>query len=1296
MADPASSSFSRNRLPLRWQLALLVGAALLPAMLVLGLEAHYRRSEAALRLARSQTDQIDLLEHQLGFTIAAADQVLLALTGHPALRQQDPAASAMLAELKVRNEAFASLVAVSAEGALFASAPAAAGGVQADDRRWFREAIARRDLVAGEVVLSRTAKRPSWHLARPILDQDRVVAVVAVALDAEHLASRLTSRLSGAGTITITDHRGTILWRSGQPGDTGKLDEPATIEPMERPTGGPVVIGDQLVSWRSLSLRPDGPVELQIRLSLPVATLRHEADGARHLDLGLAALAAVLAVVAVWWFARRRIAAPLEQAVAAAESLARGEVGRRVTDGAAIAVASQGEIGRLGTALQTLADELARREDARQRHLAELAASEAHFRLLAENTNDIISLHEVDGTFRYVSPAAERVLGQPPTQLQGQSLWSLMEPEDAQRLRHDGLRRVLSGEAVVDLVRLRHRDGSWIRFEAQVQAVLGPGGRPTGLQGAWRPAGDRQRAEDELHRVRAQLGAILDGLPFMAWLKDRDGRFLVVNEAFTRTAARPAEEIIGRSDAELWPRELAERYRAEDAQVAVARARLTVEEPVSIAGRTTWYETTRAPVLGPTGEVVGIAGLARDISERKRNQAQLDQVREAAEAGDRAKSAFLTNMSHEIRTPLNGVLGLTELLLRTELSGIQRDHALAIQRSGEALLGIINDVIDYAKIEANRLDLEHQPFDLLALAHDAIDQFRGRADDLELLVSLKDRTPTRVQGDATRLRQVLVSLVGNAVRGTTDGHVLLRIDGTRDAEGTRASIRLSVEDTGIGLAADHLPGLFQPFMPVDSTARRHAASGLGLTITRRLVELMGGRIEAFSAPGKGTTITIELEFELDSSSASVLEPASMRGRRVLVVDQHPLLRQVLGEQLTSLGCEVVAAADAAEGVQAVKDAEAQPFAIAILGRGGDSPVCRAAADQLADRRELPLIRLVQGDGGPLSGPGAELTVVKPVRPEGLARALRKALRAGSGGSGQKGSSSGRLAVDPTTGRTPLTLTALTVLLVEDNPVNRQVASGMLELLGVQVVVAETGREALERLATTAVQAILMDCQMPDLDGYAATAAIRARERETGAPRVPIIALTANALAGDRERCLEAGMDDYLAKPVAVDRLRQVLERWTRRKASGPQRATTLPETVTPVTMLQRTATPQSGSRVFRSNLLDQVLNPERLAPLRAALKTDDQQLKQTLLLPFLADARRYAEACHQAATAGNLDAMVRPAHTLKGSSLTVGAEALGAAAARLVALGRNRSSDGLGEALAELDRELNRLAEALA
>jgi PAS domain S-box-containing protein len=711
--------------------------------------------------------------------------------------------------------------------------------------------------------------------------------------------------------------------------------------------------------------------------------------------------------------------------------------------------------------------------------------------------------------------------------------------------------------------------------------------------------GERRRAErrlqtqcQELAHERYLLTSLMDSVPDAIYFKDTDSRFVRANQAVARRHGLPAlAEVLGKSDFDLFTAEHA-RQAYEDEQQIIRTGQPLVdreEKETWPDGRVSWVSTTKMPLRNPFGVVVGTFGISRDITDRKRAEEELRHAKEDAEAASRAKSAFLAAMSHEIRTPMNGILGMTELALDTDLTAEQREYLELVKKSADSLLTVINDILDFSKIEAGKFELDHGPFRLREVLGDMIGVLGLRAQQkgLELTCRIAPDVPDALVGDPVRLCQVLVNLIGNATKFTKQGEVAVEVrplqiadcrlqneeaeaasfSTSSNLQSAICNLQFSVSDTGIGIPAEQQQHIFEPFTQAGGgLIRKHEGTGLGLAIASRLVAMMGGPLRLDSVPGQGSTFHFTAAFGVQQNPVPGLavpaEPEELHGLRVLVVDDNATNRRILEEMLGNWGARptVVDSGPAAlDALERAREAGA-PFRLILLdarmpGMDGFKLAGQIRAQFPTVSQEGGAILMMlssagrPGDASRCRELGITEVLTKPIRQANLARAVLKAL---------VDDKVTRRQGHKETGQSSVRLSPLRILLAEDNPVNQKLVVSLLRQEGHRVVLATNGLEALAAVEQEPFDLVLMDVQMPEMDGLRATAAIRENERGTSR-HIPILAMTAYAMKGDRERCLAEGMDDYLAKPIcrtdlldAIARLRSGCPEDRARETVRPQ------------------------------------------------------------------------------------------------------------------------------------------------
>ncbi len=773
-----------------------------------------------------------------------------------------------------------------------------------------------------------------------------------------------------------------------------------------------------------------------------------------------------------------------------------------------------------------------------------LRQSEEKYRELIENANDILYTLDLSGRFTSLNRAGQRLTGYTRAEALCMTISDVIGADDVERVRQR-IAKNLAGATQPDFeLEVFAKDGS--RFTLDISSrVIRQDGVAVGIQGIARDITEHKRAEEEIKLSELRLQALVGSIDEIVFEFDEDGTYVNIWTTNESLLVRPKNELIGHRSEEFLGEEFTRPFLEVYRRVLTSGQPETIEYSFDAQDGQHWFLARISPIPSIDGSYKTVCVLARDITERKQLELDLVAARDTALESTRLKSEFLANMSHEIRTPMNGVVGMTDLLLDTDLTAEQRDFTETINASADALMTVINDILDFSKIEAGKLSFEKLDFDLLTAVEGSVELLaaRAHAKGIELASLIESDVPVALRGDAGRLRQVLTNLIGNAVKFTEAGEVVVRV--TKEcATDTHATLRFCISDTGIGISAEAQRKLFQAFVQADgSTTRKYGGTGLGLAISKQLVELMGGEIGVESAAVRGSTFWFTARFET----------------------------QTVG----------------------------QPTA-------------------------------------PRAGTAAEQTVPfnQPLSEQG-----RKQLR---------------------------------ILLAEDNVVNQKVALSQLTKLGYIADAVANGRAAVDMLERISYDAVLMDCQMPEMDGYEATAAIR--RREGTAKHTPIIAMTAHALQGERERCLAAGMDDYLSKPVKAHELAEMLARWH-------------VSVVQPPATVQPTA-PEPGK-------LEHVLDPAVLESLRELGAGDGSDFIGELIELYINDTTARIVELRAALQAQDPRALQLAAHSLKGSSSNLGIWQMAALCAALEEQLHHGVLPEMELNIAQLEAEFTRIREVL-
>jgi len=920
----------------------------------------------------------------------------------------------------------------------------------------------------------------------------------------------------------------------------------------------------------------------------------------------------------------------------------------------------------------------------RKRNEQALAASEKKIRRILETSAEGFWLIDNNTVTVEVNDAMCRILRRPREQIVGRRIFDFTDEENT-RIFKENVSRRAHGESGTYEVSLSAPDGSLVPCQISASPLLDEQGVKVGSFALCTDITERRRAEQELaYRLTFQR-ALLETIPYPMFVKDAAGRFISCNKAYEREFGTTSDLLRGKTVLELDYLPEADRRKFHDEDLAVIRdaGRRSYELPIRYAdGRThiTLYSVDGFKLSD--GRPGGLIGLLVDISDQKRIAEELREAKAKAEEATQMKSMFLANMSHEIRTPMNAIIGLSHLALKTQLSPKQRDYVSKVHNAGTSLLAVINDILDFSKIEAGKLDLETTDFKLDEVISSVTTLTAQKAHEkgLEFLAHVAPGMPEHLLGDPLRLGQILTNFVNNAVKFTEQGEIRLNIE-LLERTGEKVQLKFSVRDSGIGMTREQAAKLFQPFTQADmSTTRKHGGTGLGLTICRRLVELMGGRIWLESEPGVGSTFYFTVWLGVGSATGTgKIVPEKLTHLRVLVVDDNSTAREILHEPLDTIVRRVDAVASGREAVAAIQEHDGQdPYDIVFMdwrmpGMDGLQASRHIKSDETL--KHPPHIVLVTAFGREEVREEAERLqldgfLVKPVTKSMIVDTLVSVF-----------AHSDAETAASSEGEEMARLRGARILLAEDNDINQQIAIELLEGAGATVKVASNGRIAVEILSSGSqpppFDVVLMDLQMPEMDGYQATAKLRSDPRFGS---LPIIAMTAHATIEERQRCLAAGMNDHVSKPIDPGHLFETVGRFYR-----------------PLTRPSATLSPSDEEKAVMRGTSDELLSIAGLDTKDGLARVaGNRKLYLRLLSQFAEQQGPAVGQVSEALVQGDFALAERLAHTLKGVAGNIGAKPVQAAAGVLEKLIRERAaSPEVAAAKAQLSAALDPLLAQL-
>ncbi len=881
-----------------------------------------------------------------------------------------------------------------------------------------------------------------------------------------------------------------------------------------------------------------------------------------------------------------------------------------------------------------------------------LRTSELLYHSLVEIIPQNILRKDSEGRFTFANQRFCKLNNRSIDEIIGKTDHDLFPKNQADKYRHDDLRVMENDETYATTEVHTQPDGTELHVETIKTPLHNEAGEVAGLQCMFWDVTERHHMEEQLAYERDLLNALLDNVPDRIYIKDTESRFIKGSAALARRLSlNSTEEIVGKTDYDFHPEEQAREFHEDEQRVILTGKSIVnkVEQQTSEEGRTVWASVTKVPFRNRSGLVTGIIGISRDITALKLAEEESARARDLALEAAQVKAQFLAVMSHEIRTPMNGIIGMIDLLLSSELSEDQREYAQTVRTSADALLDILNDILDLSKIEAGRLELEKAEFSLRKVMEEAVElhALRAETNQIELNANVSPECEGRYRGDAGRLRQVLLNLVSNAVKFTEQGEVQVSANCQQETD-AGIELHFSVRDTGLGITPEEQEKIFEAFRQADgSTNRRYGGTGLGLSISRQLTEMMGGRMWLESVPGEGSTFhfTVLLESSADEPQ---IPDNELEGRKLLVVVPNDFAREAIAQYANDWRMNLTTAATGEGARQRLNEHKEFDLILVDLALDDEDSLDLIQEIQTHEtHRETKTILLTSRrhkvDPGLLRTLGVAGTLLKPLRRSRLRQILLNALT---------GDLPAPKSVESSHAANHR---SLRILVAEDNPINQRVATLQLNQLGHQVELCDDGQSVLDT-DISGFDMILMDCQMPNIDGLEATRTIRQREQANpGQQFIYIIAMTANTQEDDRNACLEAGMDDFISKPVQLKELERALN-----KPLGLE--------------------PETDSETPSTVLLDE----SQLDQFR--VKDNDDMLRE-LVSMYLSETDSQIGSLNTQQDPG---AVARIAHQLKGSSANLGARQLADAFSRLETMANLGDLSDAGELMEEIQGTFDR------